>query len=288
MRNFLKLNIHIKPIKFKYLIIFFMILVWLPMLMVSQTKINTQTGGQSQAMANANVAITDVWAVNYNQAALVGIEQIQTGIGYSNHYFLKELGLSSGVFAMPLSVGVIAASYDYFGYSTYHESSVGLAFARALGEKISAGIKVNYHNTFINDSYYGKTSSVTVEGGILARLSDELKVGAHIFNPLRAKLADYNDERIPTILKAGLSYNFSDKAILCIEAEKNSDYKAIYKAGIHYIPVENFYLRGGLSNEPTNYTFGLGFLYHNFRFDLAYGHHRILGSSPHFSLTYKF
>jgi hypothetical protein len=78
----------------------------------------------------------------------------------------------------------------------------------------------------------------------VANLSKELTIGAHVYNPTRAKLADYDNERVPTIMKLGLDYKFSNKVFLAIETEKDINYSPVVKVGVEYHAVEMLYLRG--------------------------------------------
>ena len=71
---------------------------------------------------------------------------------------------------------------------------------------------------------------------------ENLYVGAHMYNPTRSKIADYDDERIPTIMRIGLGYNFADKVFLSVETEKDLVNKAIFKAGIEYDFLKHIYL----------------------------------------------
>ena len=278
--------------RFKLISLF--ILAVLPSLNLKAGSDNYDIGARSGGMANASVTLSDLWSVHHNQAGLARLEKISAGIYYENKFLLSNLGLKAAAVAIPVTGapgtrGVFGISMSYFGYSLYNDSKIGLAYAKSFGDKFSAGIQLNYLSTRIGGDFdYGKKGAVAVEGGIQARLSDNLSIGAHIFNPTRTKIADYDDERIPTIMRFGVDYTFSEKVFVSIETEKDIDFKPVFKAGLEYRAIEELYLRTGISTNPTLNTFGFGLNLKQFTFDFAVSIHQVLGFAPQLSLTYIF
>jgi len=248
---------------------------------------NFPIGSRSAAMGNASVSLSDVWSTHHNQAGLGFLRTISTGIYYENRFLLKELSIKGGALAIPVKGGTFGFCISNFGYSLYSESKYSLSFAKSFGDQLSAGITINCLNTRIAEGY-GNKNVFAAEAGIQAKPIKELTIGAHVFNPTRAKLADYNEERIPTIVRVGADYDFSDKVTLAIETEKDISQKAIFKAGIEYKPVKELYLRAGISTKPTLSAFGIGLDVKNFKIDLSANYHQTLGISPQVSLTYVF
>lgn len=270
----------------------FSLLAVLPALNLQAGSDNYSIGARAGGMADASVTLSDLWSVHHNQAGLARLEKISAGIYYENKFLLSELGLKSAAAAMPVAGsenGVFGISMSYFGYSLYNDSKIGLAYARKFGDKFSAGVQLDYLSTRIGGDYdYGKKGAVAVEGGIQARLNDNLTIGAHIFNPTRAKIADYDDERIPTIMKFGLHYTFSEKVFVNVETEKDIDFKPVFKAGLEYRAIKELYLRTGISTNPTLNSFGFGINLKQLAFDFAVSIHQVLGLTPQLSLTYNF
>lgn len=276
----------------KFKLIPFFLLTILPALTLQAGSDNYDIGARSGGMANASVTLSDLWSVHHNQAGLARLEKISAGIYYENKFLLSNLGLKAAAVAIPVTGtestrGVFGISISYFGYSLYNDSKIGLAYAKSFGDNFSAGIQLDYLSTRIGDDY-GKKGAVAVEGGIQARLSDNLSIGAHIFNPTRTKIAIYDDERIPTIMRFGVDYTFSEKVFVSIETEKDIDFKPVFKAGLEYRAIEELYLRTGISTNPTLNTFGFGLNLKQFTFDFAVSIHQVLGFAPQLSLTYIF
>ncbi len=248
---------------------------------------NFPIGAHSSAMGNASVSFSDVWSTHHNQAGLGFVRDILAGAYYENRFLLKELSVKGAVVALPVKSGTFGLLISNFGYSLYSENKYSLSFAKAFGDKLSAGIAMDCLTTKIAEGY-GSKNIFAAEIGIQAKPLKGLTIGAHVFNPTREKLADYNNERIPTILRLGVNYNFSDKVILAIETEKDISRKAIFKAGIEYKAVKGFYLRVGITTNPTLSSFGFGINLKNFKIDLSSSYHQTLGFSPQLGLTYVF
>ncbi len=246
---------------------------------------NWPIGGRSSGMANASVTLNDLWSIHNNQAGLTGIKNFSAGLYYENRFGLKNLGLKAGAIAVPTKSGVFGLSITHFGYSQYNESKIGLAYAKAFGTKFSAGVQLDYLSTHIAENY-GNSSALAAEIGLRYQINKNLCIGAHIFNPTRAKVADYNNEHAPTIARLGLSYAFSEKLILAAESEKDIDYDPVFKAGIEYRPIKQLYFRTGISTNPVLNAFGFGLEFKSFNLDFSASYHQALGFTPQVSLIF--
>ena len=249
---------------------------------------NNPVGACAGAMGNASVTFTSIYSGFHNQAGLAFIDKAEFGISYRNNFLLKQTGLKSAIFAIPIKkIGVIGISINSFGYSAYGEHKFGIAYAKKFGDVFSFGLQIDYLQTQFNDSY-GKKGVVLAEFGLLGKLTDELTIGAHIFNPTRAYLDKEIDDRVPTIIKAGLGYEFSKKLLTSIEIEKDLDVtKPNFKAGIEYKPYKQIALRLGVNSNYVKASFGVGIYLNNLAIDIASEYHQTLGFVPQFSLKYS-
>lgn len=255
-------------------------------LSVSAQKENVSIGSRSGAMGNASVTFTDFWAVHNNQAGMAYYDKIAAGIFYENRFITKELGLKCFSLVVPIKkAGVIGLNFSSLGYKLYNESKIGLAYGMAFGENISAGVQLDYIYTHIAENY-GNKGVMTFEAGIRAKIIKNLIIGAHIFNPIQVKLALYNNERLPLIFKIGLSYTFSENAVLAVEVEKDNNFKPIFKTGLEYHIVKPVYVRIGIATNPFVYSFGAGFEFYRFKLDVSASRHPVLGFTPQASLVY--
>lgn len=267
----------------KYLVLVFIFLISFGV----QAQNNHPTGARQSGMGGTGIVLSDVWATYHNQAGLAEISGLSLGVYFSNRFRMKELGLKSVAVAKPVSkYGTFALSYSYFGFELFNESKFGLAYAMKLSEKFSVGIQINYLLTQ-QGLDYGKSGNVAGEIGILSEPVENLYIAAHVFNPWRAKYTDYLNRTIPTIFRMGIAYNFSDKVLLIVESEKDIDYKAVFRAGLEYNIMGDFILRSGISTNPVEYSFGIGYKYRGITPDFAFVNHQILGYYFQFALNFE-
>ncbi len=248
---------------------------------------NFPVGARSASMGNASVSLIDLWSVQHNQGSLGFLRNASAGVYYENRYSLKELSLKGGAVVLPIKGGTFGLCISNFGYSQYNESKYSLSFGKTLSEKLSIGVAMDYLSTKIGEGY-GSKGVIAAEVGILAKPMKGLTIGAHIFNPTKTKLADYNNERVPTIIRLGANYRFSDKVLVAVETEKDLSLQPIFKAGIEYKAVREFYLRAGIGSNPTLSSFGFGLNFKSVKIDISGSYHQVLGFYPQFGLMYTF
>ncbi|MCF8400968.1 MAG: hypothetical protein K9G45_06330 [Bacteroidales bacterium] len=247
----------------------------------------SQTDGRSAGLAGATVALQDAWSVHHNQAGMTATEKLCFGAAYENRFLVEELGFKSFAVIIPAKPGTFGISLSQFGYSIFRESKVGIAYAKKLWSNISLGIQLDYLNISLGGEY-GSKDVYTFEIGMQAEISEKIRIGAHVFNPVRARLSDFQDERIELIYQTGLVYSFSDELIASVEAEKYIDHPLNLKTGLEYNFKEKFYLRGGIATKPASWAMGFGMKLQNFSINLASLCHQVLGFSPTVSVQYAF
>lgn len=244
-------------------------------------------GPRSASLGHASSCLTDIWSTRNNQGSLGFVRQNEVGAFYENRFFVKELTQSGFAAAIPIKKGTFGISYSSLGYKLYRESQATLSYGMKLSENISAGIAFDYLNTKIAD-IYGQANAFTGSFGLTAKLLPQVVVSTHIYNPFRAKITNYNNEKVPTIYKFGAQYIFSPKVFLVAEAEKTSAQKINIKGGIEYKPSSLIYIRAGGSSFPAQASFGIGVNYNGLKIDMSSSYHSILGLSPQIGLSYAF
>jgi len=254
-------------------------------------KLNAQVGNdvigaRSTAMGGVATTFSDLWSTNNNQAGLGFVKELAGGVYYENRFLLKATGYKAGAFVIPTKSGALGLSVTSIGYNLYNQTKAGLSYGQRFGNKISFGVQINYLSTSLSQDY-GKNSTVTGAIGLIAKLSDELSMGVHIYNPTKSKFVDYNNEKIPTIMKLGFTYQFSKKVLLSVETEKDMDFTAQVKAGVEYHILEVLYLRAGISTNPTQSSFGFGLNLKDFKIQISSSYHQTLGLTPGISLIYQ-
>jgi hypothetical protein len=249
-------------------------------------RAQNDAGANVAAMAGTGLSNQDVWSGFHNQAGLAHLESFSAGVFAENRFAMKELGDKGVTIGLPVRNGAFGINFRSFGYSAFSNSKAGLAYAMKLTDKFSLGVQLNYHAIRIGENY-GKAQTFSVEGGFLYQMTEQLSVAGHVYNPTRVKLAEFNDERIPSLFRFGLGYKFSDKVRMNAEVRKASDAQANLRVGLEYWVIEPLAVRAGFGTDPARYTFGFGYRLKDFQLDVAAGYHLLLGFTPQLSLTYS-
>jgi hypothetical protein len=249
---------------------------------------NSPLGARSEAMAGCGTAISaDLWNAQNNQAGLAFIKSFQAGAFYESRFLVSGLGMKAFAAALPTKQGTFGLDISSFGYNLYSENKAGIAYAKAFGTKFAASVQLDYFNTHIAENY-GSASAFCGEVGLMAMPVKNLTVGFHIFNVSKSKLSGNLPERLATTMRLGTCYNFSDRVLVSVEAEKDVDYKPVIRGGIEYRPIDNFYIRAGAGTQPGLIAFGCGIVMKKLRLDIASSFHSVLGFSPSIGLQYGF
>ena len=242
-------------------------------------------GGRASGIANTALTLTDGWSLFNNPAGLAGSKQLHVLFAFDSRFGIAGLQSVGAGVAMPLRQATVGISVQKLGDALYSEQMAGIAFSHKISH-VQLGIKANYVQVHVGD--LGTKGALAMEFGGIATITPQLFFGAHVYNFNQAKLASYQDERIPTVMKTGLSYRPITRLMLNLEAQKDTDFPATVNAGIEYQIVSQFYLRTGIATKPGIQHFGIGVHKKKFHFDYALRTHPTLGLSHHLSVALTF
>lgn len=250
-------------------------------------------GARFAGMGGSGLTLVDLWSVRLNPAGLAGLEAPTAGLFYQRHYLSEDLAHQGLAVALPIGKGCFGIGADRFGYDLYNETRASLAYAMRFGEGLRAAVQLDYLGIRLGGNY-GSTAAFVAELGVQARLTEQLWLGAHLYNPNRAALGATTDsdvvldERVPTLLRAGLGYLVSSKLTITAEAEKDIDQDERFRFGVEYMPSKALFIRTGISTGPVQGHFGVGFRMKQLDIDLALGVRSQLGPTPMINLNYRF
>lgn len=245
---------------------------------------NYPAGARSLALSNAFISVSDTWSTFHNQAGLAGLENYTAGVFYESRFMVKELSHAAGTLIIPVKAGTFGFSFSQFGKGTYKEHKLGLTFAKKLTQKLSAGIQLDYFSMQLpeNENASGFT---TFEAGVIYELTEELVLGAHIFNPFSYGFELTGGmQKMPAVYRVGSHYRFPKMVMLIFEAEKNTEKPLQIKSGLEFLPVKNLSLRFGVSGKPVSYSSGIGFTTGKITTDIGFSYHGNLGLTPSVSI----
>jgi hypothetical protein len=260
-----------------------LLLFGIPLFAVSQGWM--PSGARSGGMLNSSITLHDNWSYFHNPGALGQIEKFQAGVTYENRFLLNDLQSQALAVAIPTKFGVFSLGGFNYGSAEYRNFRTGIGYAMKLSENFSAGVQVNYQGLRLPE-YYGSSSTVTGEAGVLVKITDEWNFGASVFNLGRNRLSDFKDDRYNTVLRVGTSYSPSKLIKITAEMWKDIDAPVSIRGAMEYEPFKNFQIRAGIGSQPTAFAFGFGYNWKVVRFDLATAYHQVLGWSPQVSFTY--
>ena len=244
-----------------------------------------ESGARFSGMSNAAVAIPDLWSISQNQAGLAYLTDVSAGLHHESRYLVNELGMSALAIAIPREGASLGAQLNYFGYDKYHETKAGLSVAKMFNKRFAVGVQIDYFNTYVYS--LPAVNRVTFEAGLMADVTDDVKLGFSVFNPLPAIDVNTQYDKLPTVFRLGSAYTFQEKGILSAEVEHEVNYQTILKAGLEYNLNEQFRARMGLSTGVTQFSFGLGYYVDRLKIDMAFAMQQVLGLTPYFTVSYR-
>lgn len=245
-------------------------------------------GAASTGMGTIGVVGTNFHSLHNNQAALAFLKQSGVAIDYNQGFISDQnLSIKSIGFALPTDWGTMGINLKYQGFQLYNEQKIGLAYGKSLGKRLAVGVQLDYLRTFIGNDY-GTAQALSFEIGVYSKLSENLELGAHIFNPVGASIGRDYKEPIPMAFKLGLLYHIDKNLRIATEVEKVLEQKINLKFGLEYEIGSYFISRIGLATQPTLFTFGFGVHYKRLLFDIGTAYHQTLGFTPSLSLLFNF
>jgi hypothetical protein len=257
-------------------------------------------GARALALGNASATFSgEVWAVANNAAGLGILTRPTAGAYLENRYLIPSLNVAAGALALPLGAiepaagalparaahGVLGLEAQRFGGVLYNELRLGAAYGYRLGV-VSVGGRLDVLQVSLQD-LGSRRAVVGSLGGQAEVMPQRLTLGVYLYNLTQAKLGDYQDERVPTVLRAGLAYRPSKQVLLLAESEKDVEHAAGVKAGIEYLPLPAVAIRAGYTSLSRQTTGGVGVRAGDFQFDYAAGWHSELGLSQYLSVNWQ-
>lgn len=242
------------------------------------------TGARAAGMANAAVTIQDEWAAFNNIGGLAWNSRAALLSAYDNRFQAAGFHTVAAGIVAPVHGGIwAAATFSRFGDHLFNETFGSLGISHKIAN-YSLGMRANYVQ--INMEGLGMRNLFAFELGGVGQLTRQLWIGAHIFNFTQARLADFQDERLPTVMKAGLSYRPNERLMINIEGEKDAEMPARTKAGVEYRIVEKLALRTGIATQPETGSFGFSLYFRQLEAGYSFATHPQLLPSHHVALRY--
>lgn len=253
----------------------------------STAKGQVNPGARFTGMGNAGTALQDVYSLSTNPAGTANLKSPIIGLGFEEVFLGVDIQSQHALAVFPTRVGVFGYAVHNYGISNVYSSlKSGLSMAKMFGPQLAMAITINYHRLQIPS--YGSDNTFSVEFGVQYIVKEKWILGAHVDNPGRFGYERQDYYIIPTVLRLGSSYQFSDQVLISIDSKYYSNENLDGSIGLEYSMVEWVKLRGGISVNHFQQYIGFGFGHRNFLFDAAAVLHPLLGVSPQIGLSYAF
>ena len=261
----------------------------IPILLFFTSQIHAQSiyapvSSRVIGMGDAVVTMEGYWSSFHNTAGITTTETVEVGATYENRFGMQGMDFMGVGLTSELPFGHASFNIFRFGDEIYNEHKVSLGYATELGI-IKLGARANYLQYQVLD--FGTRTTYSIDFGGIATITPQLVVGAQALNITQTNLSSEEEQRVPSILKLGVSYRPRDYFMLNAEIEKDILKDAMIKVGAEYNFLEKFYLRTGLNSGSLQSFYGLGFNYLSFQWDYALSSHVELGFSHSISMHYK-
>ncbi len=250
----------------------------------SYSQVFVPIGARAFGMGGATATTSDGWA--NNAAGLGGLERGMFGVGYMLRYNigLQDFATMYANYAGKLSnQSGLGVSIVRFGADLYNQQKLGISYGYKR-DGVAVGVSANYFQ--IGQKDLPSISAPTFDFGSIVRLTKTIYLGAYILNFTQSKLANFQDERVPTILRIGTSFRPNDKLFVNLDAEKDIEKQHIIRTGLEYKAGKYIFVRTGIVSFPTSGYFGTGVQTSRFKLDYALGTHPLLGLSHQFCLAF--
>lgn len=238
-----------------------------------------------QAMGGSSLNLRGTFVSLENIATLSFLEGPHAGMAFHHPYLLAELNhFGIGAIA-PTPHGTFGLEIDRYGTTHFNETEFSLAYGQKIGEKTSLGLKLNYLR--LEQPSYGNANALSVELGFSTQLTPELHLGAHIYNPTRAKLNGEPHTQTDGGLRVGILYQI-ENVNLILETQASSISRLAIKTGAEWKVHPNVYARIGSSYPTHEASGGVGLTFQNLSSDVYLRYHFVLGISTGIGVSYAF
>jgi hypothetical protein len=200
-----------------------------------------------------------VFNVFGNPGAMAALPHVTAGVYTERRFMLKEMSVYAAALGVPVSAGVLGLKLWQYGFPLYRRQLAGLGYALPLGERLCAGVCLNYG-----------TAGFEGELGLQWQLTKEVGVGLHYRAP----------ERAAGIYTAGIFYAPSSTVRLEGEWRKEAHWPLVTRVQCRYRPAAALTLLAGFSAAPATQFAGAAFRAGRLQIGVTGSYHSLLGVTP--------
>ncbi len=234
-------------------------------------------GPRSMGTGQITTLFTDVWAAHNNIGSLGWLNRGGVAASFENRYnssAFNQIAVTAAT--TPGKFGAFGFGASRFGSDLFNQTRAQIGWAKAFGIA-SIGIQGQWYQ--VQASEFPARNHFLLNFGGHAKLTPKVSFAASISNITQTKASDFQNEKLPTIAKAGVSFTPVKSVLLLAEVQKDLDQKALVKAGIEYEIRTNLWIRTGFTTEIQLATGGIAFKWRDLQLDYSISNHPQLGWS---------
>ena len=229
-----------------------------------------------------------IYSMHTENPALLPHTDNQLSISYKNHFLTHELNSWKGSFSSRTPWFTTGISLAGYGYEHYNYLALGGSLGRSLSPSVAVGIGVNLLSLYYAGCE-GRKNNVTVRTGAVFDPNTNFRISCWMDNPFQSGFPNEHgdEEKLPTVIYGGFLLFLTENTQWSVEVE-NGDFSTWrIKSGFEYA-IKSFAIRCGAFGKPVVPTFGVGFSFSDFAFDISGQYHNLLGISLSCGLQWKF
>ena len=245
-------------------------------------------GARAAGMGRTSVCSRDLWALQNNPAGTAYSQGWQLGLYVENQWMLKETAFKTVLASCAIpGVGCLGLNVGQFGGSKYSENKFGLVYARDFGPYLQLGMQLDFLLLHWGEVYPDRRA-LGVTLGLQSQLTERLRIGACLFNPLPYKKVTNDSERLPSVMRWGLTFQFTDTFVGQCEMEYDHSKQGInLRGGFEYVVLDRLSLQAGVQHQPDLLSIGVGYRIRQLHIDVAAQWHQALGASMQVGISCK-
>ena len=236
-------------------------------------------GGAGSALAG------NVWGALMNPAALAGVTGRMIAVATAPSPFgLQELRRTACAYTEPFGRFTASVTGIRYGYELYREVTLGAACGYDCGEGVRIGGTVTLNSLSI--ARYGHGSCAGLDAGVLWQIVPGLQFGASAANWNAPSPGD-SGERIPRTFQAGIAYIPPGGFLVACDIAEDPRFPAEVRLGAELAVAGFFFLRAGVSTDPSSCSAGVGVHLLPVEIEYAFSRHLELGFTHRFGLCLR-
>ena len=261
---------------YKSILCFCVLCMGIPRSLYSQLETN-DVDARALALGNVKALSRNL----FNPACLAFKEQKELGASVYNRFGMKELNTMCAYVMIPnrtIDAGLLFSTY---GYEDYRLLQGQVSLAKKLSSRLSIGTNVTYLN--INSILEPESKSyLSADIGLYYLINERFEAAFTTENLL------HTNNPFFSFCNAGILFRLLPDLILLLET--SSDYKKHFnvKTGIEYEIAGHFTVRAGFKNQPQTPSIGFAYSEPQWRTDVAFFLHPVLGLSSAIGIGYCF